>query len=99
MILTVVLGSLAVFSWKVIGYLIPDRVFGQQGRIFAERVTVSLLAALVILQGFAAGNSLVLDARVLSLAAAAVLLALRVPYVLVVLAGAVVAGLARFLGF
>lgn len=99
MILTVVLGSLAVFSWKILGYLIPDRVFGEKGRLLADRVTVTLLAALVVLQGFAVQSSLVLDARVLSLGVASILLALRVPYIFVVLAGAVVAGFARALGF
>ncbi|MDG2496780.1 MAG: AzlD domain-containing protein [Aquiluna sp.] len=99
MVLTVVLGSLAVFSWKLIGYLIPDRLVGKKGRSIADRMTVTLLAALVVLQGFASQNALVLDARALSLATAAVLLAIRVPYIFVVLAGAVVAGVSRYLGF
>ncbi len=99
MILTVVLGSLAVFSWKIIGYLIPERLFGSRGRVLADRVTVTLLAALVVLQGFSIQSALTLDARVLSLGVAALLLALRVPYIFVVLAGAVVAGGARLLGF
>jgi len=99
MIGTVILASLAVFSWKILGYLIPERFVGAKGKLIAERMTVSLLAALVMLQGFSAQNVLVLDARAAALVVAAALLAMRVPYIFVVLAGAVVAAGVRFLGF
>ena len=49
MISTVIFASLAVYSWKILGFLIPDRLIGRRGRLIAERMTVSLLAALVVL--------------------------------------------------
>jgi len=98
MILTVVLASIAVYSWKLLGYLVPERFITENFKRFADRVTVSLLAALVAIQGFSSDGDLVLDARVGALAVAAVLLALRAPYILVVLAGALSAAGLRALG-
>lgn len=98
MISTVIFASLAVYSWKILGFLIPDRLIGERGRLIAERMTVSLLAALVMLQGFSTQSDLVLDARAASLVVAGALLALRVPYICVVLAGALVAAGVRLLG-
>ena len=99
MIGTVIFASLAVFSWKILGYLIPERFIGVKGKLIADRMTVSLLAALVMLQGFSSQSALVLDARAAALVVAAVLLAMRVPYIFVVLAGAVVVAVVRLLGF
>ena len=31
MISTVIFASLAVYSWKILGFLIPDRLIGQRG--------------------------------------------------------------------
>jgi uncharacterized membrane protein len=98
-ILTVVLASLAVYSWKILGYLLPARFITPWIRDFSDRVTITLLAALVGLQGIAVGNQLELDARVPALVVAGVLLWLKVPYILVVLAGAVTAAALRHLGF
>jgi uncharacterized membrane protein len=58
----------------------------------------ALLSALVATSMLASGQSLVLDARVIGLAAAAVALVLRAPTLLVVLVAAVAAALARQLG-
>jgi hypothetical protein len=57
-----------------------------------------LLAALVGIQGFAVGSELQLDARVPALVVAGVLLALKVPYIIVVAAAAAVAAGLRYLG-
>ncbi len=99
MILTVVLASLAVYSWKIMGYLVPERFISARLRGFSDRVTITLLAALVGIQGIAVGNELQLDARIPALAVAALLLWLRVPYILVVASAALVAGGLRLLGF
>lgn len=99
MILTVVLASLAVYSWKLLGYLVPAKIITPWIRAFSDRVTITLLAALVGLQGIAVGNELQLDARVPALVVAGVLLWLKVPYILVVLAGAITAAGLRYLGF
>jgi branched-subunit amino acid transport protein len=98
-ILTVLLASLAVYSWKLLGYLLPSKLITPWIREFSDRVTITLLAALVGLQGIAVGNELELDARIPALAVAGVLLWLKVPYILVVLAGAVTAAGLRYLGF
>ncbi len=99
MILTVLIASLAVYSWKLLGYLIPEKRITPAMRAFAERVTVSLLAALVVVQGFTSTGEIVFDARVPALIAAALLLWFRAPYIVVVIAGALVAALFRMLGF
>jgi branched-subunit amino acid transport protein len=98
-ILTVLIASLAVYSWKLLGYLIPEKRITPAMRAFAERVTVSLLAALVVVQGFTSTGEIVFDARVPGLLAAALLLWFRAPYIVVVIAGALVAALFRMLGF
>ena len=99
MILSVIIASLAVYSWKLLGYLIPERFITDKFKDFAERVTVALLAAMVIIQGFTTQGEVVVDARLPALAVAALMLWLRAPYILVVIAGAAVAGILRLLGF
>ncbi len=99
MTLTVILASLAVFSWKILGYLIPQRWITEGIRQFSERVTVVLLSALVAVQTFVSANQVEFDARVPALGVAAILFALKVPYIVVVIAAAAVAGGLRALGF
>ena len=99
MILSVIIASLAVYSWKLLGYLIPERFITDKFKDFAERVTVALLAAMVMIQGFTTQGEVVVDARLPALAVAALMLWLRAPYILVVIAGASVAGVLRLLGF
>ncbi len=99
MTLTVILASLAVFSWKLLGYLIPQKWITEGIRRFSERVTVVLMTALVAVQTFVTANQVEFDARVPALGVAAILFALRVPYILVVIAAAAVAAGLRFLGF
>jgi hypothetical protein len=98
-IITVILASLAVYSWKILGYLVPERFITEKFRDFAERVTVSLLAAMVMIQGFTVTGEVVVDARLPALLVAALLLWWRAPYILVVIAGAAVAAGLRALGF
>ena len=96
---TAILASLAVYSWKLLGYLIPERFITPSFTKFANRVTVALLAALVGIQGFTNAGSVVLDVRFVALVIGAILLWLRAPYVLVVAVGALVAAGLRLLGF
>jgi uncharacterized membrane protein len=58
----------------------------------------ALLAALVVSASLSSGSRLVLDARLIGLAAAAVLIALRAPILLVVVVAAAAAALARVAG-
>jgi len=98
-IVTVLIASAAVYSWKLLGYLIPEKRITPAMRAFAERVTVSLLAALVVIQGITTTGEIVFDARVPALITAALLLWFRAPYIVVVIAGALVAAVFRMLGF
>lgn len=95
MILSVLVASVAVYSWKLFGYLIPQSWITDGFRAFADRVTTVLLAALVGVQGFTAAGEYSLDAKAVGIAVAAVLLALRVPYILVIIAAALTAALIR----
>ena len=63
-----------------------------------ELLAPALLAALVAVQIFGGDRELVLDARVVGLAAALVAIALRAPILVVVAAAAVATALARGLG-
>ena len=99
MTLTVIIASLAVFSWKMLGYLIPQKWITDGIRAFSERVTVVLMTALVAVQTLVTGNQVEFDARVPALGVAAILFALRVPYIVVVVAAAGTAAGLRLLGF
>ena len=95
----VLLASLACVAIKLAGHVLPEHWLAQPrvARV-AALVTVALLSALVAVQTATAGDRLVVDARLPALAVAAVALALRAPFVLVVvLAAATAAGL-RLLG-
>ena len=56
-----------------------------------------MLSALVIVQTFSQGQSIVFDARVLGLMIAFILLLLRAPFIVVVVAAALVSALYRYL--
>lgn len=99
MTLTVIIASLAVFSWKMLGYLIPQKLITDGIRAFSERVTVVLMTALVAVQTLVTGNQVEFDARVPAIGVAAILFALKVPYIVVVIAAAATAAGLRFLGF
>lgn len=77
----------------------PVALGGRELPRWAERLTVllpaALLSALVVVQTFADGKALVLDARAAGLAVAALLLVLRAPFLLVVVGAAVTAAVLR----
>jgi hypothetical protein len=58
---------------------------------------VALLGGLVVVQALAQGRALVLDARAVGLAVAAVAVLLRAPFLVVVVAAAAAAALVRAL--
>jgi len=96
--LIVIVGSLACLALKLAGYLVPPSALEKPAPArIANLLTVALLAALIGVQSLASGQQVVLDARVPAVAVAAVLFALRVPFILVVLAAAVTAALLRAL--
>ncbi|MGX5653484.1 AzlD domain-containing protein [Geodermatophilus nigrescens] len=86
----VVVGSLGCYLLKLAGLSVPaawvERPWVTRMVTF---VPAALLAALVAVQALTAGRDLVVDGRLAGLAVAAVALALRAPFVVVlVLAGA-----------
>lgn len=88
------------FACKLAGHLLPSRlVEDHRVAAVAGSVTIGLLAALVVTQTAATGTALVVDARLPALAAAALALWLRAPFVVVVLVGALVAAGLRALGW
>jgi hypothetical protein len=98
--LAILVASLAVYSWKFFGYLVPERVLEKPvvARI-ASLLTVALLSALLATQTFTAGSEIVFDGRVIAVLVAALLLMLRAPFLVVVIAAAAVAALLQAVGF
>jgi uncharacterized membrane protein len=88
------------YAWKLVGYLVPAKLLEnpRMSRV-AGTMTIGLLASLTIVNTAATGQSLAADARLGALAAAAVALAFRAPFLLVVLVGAGTAALLRLLGW
>jgi hypothetical protein len=98
--LAILIASLAVYSWKFFGYLVPEHVLEKPvvARI-ASLLTVALLSALLATQTFTAGSEIVFDGRVIAVLVAALLLMLRAPFLVVVIAAAAVAALLQAVGF
>lgn len=96
----VLAGSFGCYAEKLLGFFLPHSVLDNQRirRIFGL-LPVALLAALVAVQTFAVGQTLVIDARVAGVAVAIVALILRAPFLVVVIAAAVTAALLRVLGW
>lgn len=84
------------FATKLAGYLVPDSLLDRPWvSTVSGGMTVGLLTSLVVVNTFVTGVTPVVDARLAALAAAAVALWLRAPYIVVVLVGAVAAALVR----
>lgn len=94
----ILLGCAAAWAIKFAGYLVPVRWL-QSPRMsrVAGCLTIGLLASLTAMNTVSAGAGLALDARLGALIVAAVALLLRLPFLVVVLAGAAAAALLRLL--
>lgn len=92
----VLLASAAAWSIKFCGYLVPVR-WMESPRMtrVAGTLTIGLLASLTTMNAVSAGQGVALDARLGALAVAALALWLRLPFLVVVLAGAAAAALLR----
>jgi branched-subunit amino acid transport protein len=90
--------GLGCYLLKLAGLSVPAAVLEHPvvERV-ADLLPVALLAALVGVQVFSSGTSLVLDARVVGLGVAVVALLLRAPFIVVVAAAAAAAALVRLL--
>ncbi|RFC71932.1 AzlD domain-containing protein [Streptomyces sp. AcE210] len=98
--IAVAVTAVGCYAVKLIGLLVPAGVLERPlVRRLAALLPVALLAALTAQQTFADGTTLVLDAKAAGLAAAAVALILRGPFLVVVAAAVVVtAGLRAVTG-
>jgi uncharacterized membrane protein len=97
---TVLAASAAAFGLKLAGHLVPEHWLATaRVQRTSALVTVALLVALVVVQTFADGQAVVVDARVPALAVAAVALTLRAPFLLVVVLAAATAAALRALGW
>ena len=96
----VLVAAIACVALKTVGYLIPPKwVEAPRPMRIADLLTVALLAALVAVQTLGAGQQVVVDARVPAVLVAAGLLMLRAPFLVVVVAAALVAALLRMWGW
>lgn len=96
----ILLASVICVAVKAVGYVVPERWLDapRPARI-ADLLTVALLGALVAVQTLGDGSAVVVDARVPALLVAGGLLAIRAPFLVVVVAAAVVAALLRLWGW
>ncbi|SES02455.1 hypothetical protein SAMN05443377_13218 [Propionibacterium cyclohexanicum] len=93
------LAAASAAALKLGGYLLPQSLLDRPPVLaLARAMTIGLLASLTVLNTLSTGTTLHLDARLCALVAAALALALRAPYILVVFVGALAAAVARALG-
>lgn len=94
----IILAAIAVLALKLVGYAVPPKLFEKPtpARV-TSLLTVALLAALIVVQTLGSGRGIAVDARVPALLVAGGLFALRVPFILVIVAAAVTAALIRAL--
>ena len=97
----VVVASVASLLIKLAGYLVPESLLaGERTSRVTTLLPVALLAALVVVQTVVGpGGSLVLDARIVAVGVAIVLLLLRANFLVIVLAAGATAALLRALGW
>ena len=94
--LGIFIASIAVYSWKLLGYVVPKTVLANPKIAkVASLLTISLLAALTGVQMLTSGSKIEFDARIPALLVAAVLLAFRVPFIVMVAVAAGAAALIR----
>lgn len=96
----ILVASIAVLAIKLVGYLVPPSVLEKPTAArTANLMTVALLSALIVVQTIGAGQAVTVDARLPAIVVAAGLLALRVPFILVIVAAALTAAGLRALGW
>lgn len=97
--IAVLAGSAGCYLLKLSGFIVPTSVLDRPTvRRISSLLPIAMLAALVVVQTFATGTTLVIDARLAGLAVAVVALILRAPFLVVVLAAAATAALLRATG-
>ena len=95
----ILLAAIAVLALKLAGYLVPQSLIEKPGPLrVLTLLTVALLAALIAVQTLASGSTILVDARLPAVLLAGVLFALRVPFIVVLIAAAATAALLRLFG-
>jgi branched-subunit amino acid transport protein len=79
------------FSGNVARYLEQPKI-----KSITSLVPIVMLSALVVVQTFASGQELVIDARLVALLFAVVLLLIRAPFIVVVFGAAALAAILRY---
>jgi uncharacterized membrane protein len=97
----VLVASALAFGLKLLGYVVPARwLEGPRTSRVTSALPIALLSALVAVQTLTdPSGSLVVDARLVAVAVACVALALRAPFLLVVVLAAATAAFLRALGW
>ena len=86
----------ACFGLKLAGWSLPARLLAaERMQRAAELLPLALLAALVVVQTFSDGRSLVIDARAAGLAAAGVAVLRRAPFIVVIVVAAATTAVVR----
>jgi hypothetical protein len=90
------IASLAVYSWKILGYMVPTNVLDKPvvSRI-ATLLTVALLSALTGVQMLTGSSKIEFDARIPAILLAALLLRFKAPFIVMVASAASLAALIR----
>jgi len=98
--IAVLVTAVSCYALKLAGLTMPPRLLAHpRAQRFASLVPVALLAALVAVDAFGRGRSLGIEpARLAGLAAAVAALALRAPFLVVIVAAAGTAAALRALG-
>lgn len=96
----VLVAAVIGFLTKLVGYLVPAKVLAnpRMSRV-AGTLTIGLLASLTVVNAAASGTSVVIDARIGALVAAAIALWLKAPFLVVVIVGAAAAAGLRLIGW
>jgi branched-subunit amino acid transport protein len=96
---TVLVASVGCYLLKLAGLSVPAAWVEQPwvARV-VDFVPAALLAALVAVQAASRGNELVVDGRLVGLAVAAVALALRAPFIVVLVLAGVAGALVHVVG-
>lgn len=96
--LGIVVMAIGCYAFKYAGLSVPEKVLDHPLTVRAtDLIPVGLLGALIAVQVFNEDGAIVIDARLIGLGVAALLLLLRVPFLPVVFGAAAAAALVRML--
>lgn len=96
--LAVLIACAGCAALKLAGFVVPSRLLESSvARRILEALPVTLLSALIAVSVFATGNHLTLNSRAAGLAVALMLVAIRAPFLVVVVAACATAAAAHAL--